>query len=264
MSDSWPPLDTHAHVDPAIDPSALLALRAVVFAATRSLQEFEATIPRSDPVTVWGVGVHPGVPTALATFSAERFEQSIRLSPLVSEVGLDSSSSAPMSRQRSVLHEILATMRDQPRIVSMHSAGAAGDVLDVIEEHATIGVILHWWRGTAAQTKRAIDLGCRFSINQSESRRPAVVARVPVDRILTETDYPRGSGKRGAPGSVAAVEQALVQISGTGSIGVRRRVWANLAALIDETRTESLFPDRIRRMLTAARLDAAPSVDTSR
>ena len=258
MNDSWPPLDTHAHVETVIDPAALLALRAVVLCATRSLSEFEATDSRSDPIAVWGVGVHPGVSEAFATFTTERFERLIRLSPLVSEVGLDRSGPVPMARQRAVLHRILAALRHRPRVVSMHSAGAADDVLDALKEHATPGVILHWWRGSAGQTEQAIELGCRFSINQSEVRSPLVLGRVPSDRILTETDYPQGSGRQGRPGNVAAVEQALAGVSGASPMAVRHQVWGNLAALIDETRTETLFPDRIRRMLAAARRGTAP------
>ena len=252
MSESWPPLDAHAHIEPEIDPTELLALRAAIFAATRTLEEFDSTQGRADPIAVWGVGVHPKVPAAFETFSIERFERSIHRSPLVSEVGLDRSSSVPMFKQRHALAQILRALRGRPRIVSVHSVGATAEVLDLIEEHAPVGVVLHWWRGTEAQTARALELGCRFSINRSDSQRPAVIGRVPAHRILTETDYPHGSGPRSVPGDVGTIEEALAEHSQTPVNQVRRTVWANLAALVAETDTWALFDDPLHRMLTIA------------
>ncbi|MCY4583360.1 MAG: TatD family hydrolase, partial [Chloroflexi bacterium] len=224
MSESWPPLDTHAHIEPEIDPTELLALRAAIFAATRTLEEFETTRGRADPITVWGVGVHPKVPAAFETFSIESFERSISRSPLVSEVGLDRSSSVPMSTQAHVLAQILRALRGRPRIVSMHSVGATAEVLDLIEEHAPVGVVLHWWKGTETQTARAVELGCRFSINRADLRHPAVIGRVPADRILTETDYPHGSGRRAAPGDVETIEEALAEHDRSTRGQVRRTI----------------------------------------
>ena len=253
MSESWPPLDAHAHIEPEIDPTELLALRAAIFAATRTLEEFESAQGRADPITVWGVGVHPKVPAAFETFSIERFERSIDRSPLVSEVGLDRNSSVPLSTQGHVLAQILRALRGRPRIVSMHSVGATAEVLDLIEEHAPVGVVLHWWRGTEAQTARAVELGCRFSINRSDSRYPAVIGRVPANRILTETDYPHGSGPRAVPGDVGTIEKALAEHSQATVDQVRRTIWANIAMLVAETDTWALFDDPLHRMLTIAR-----------
>lgn len=53
MSRALPPLDLHAHVATDVAPRALEELGAVVFAVTRSLDEYEETLNRSDAVTVW-------------------------------------------------------------------------------------------------------------------------------------------------------------------------------------------------------------------
>lgn len=253
MSESWPPIDAHAHVEPRIDPTELLALRAAIFAATRTLPEFEMTVNRADPITVWGVGVHPKVPAAFETFSIDRFQRAIRRSPLVSEVGLDRSSSVPMPRQQTVLAQLLRALSGQPRIVSIHSVGATAEVLDLIEKHAVAGVVLHWWGGTRDQTARAVKLGCRFSVNQAETRRSAVLGQVPPDRILTETDHPHGDVGRTAPGAVAMIERAIAERCQMTTTEVRRTVWRNLAALVDETNTWAFFDDPMRRILNIAR-----------
>ena len=51
----------HAHVDVTIDARELVALRAVIFAASRSLNESKTALDRQpgDQLTVWGLGVHP-------------------------------------------------------------------------------------------------------------------------------------------------------------------------------------------------------------
>jgi len=253
MSGNWPPLDLHAHVDPSIAPAELLALRAVVFAATRSLAEFEETRRRHDPITVWGVGTHPRVPAALAEFAASNLHAAIRSTPLVSEVGLDRRSPVPRVRQRRVLDEILAVLADEPRIVSIHSSGAATRVLDALEERPQAGAVLHWWRGTPAETARAVELGCFFSVNADELREPAVIGRVPWDRLLPETDHPYGDRRRrSAPGRVGPVERAIAEEMGVSISWVRRGVWGNLAGLVERTGTGRLFGGRMRGMLSAA------------
>ena len=76
MSRQLPPLDLHAHVDVGVGARDLEGLGAVVFAATRSLDESAAALTRSDAVTVWGIGCHPGVPAAV-----DRFYVGLVLSP---------------------------------------------------------------------------------------------------------------------------------------------------------------------------------------
>ena len=43
--------------------------------------------------------------------------------------------------------------------------------MEVLEAGSPPGIILHWWLGDAQQTRRAVDLGCYFSVNASSVRR---------------------------------------------------------------------------------------------
>ncbi len=253
MSPLWPAFDAHAHIDHAIDSRELLALRAVVFAATRTLGEFRKTLQRDDPVTVWGVGVHPGVADAIDSFSVAEFARLVQKSPLVSEVGLDGSSEVSMTRQQAVFQDVLAVLQDEPRVVSIHSVGATARIIDLLEAQPIKGAVLHWWRGTESETARALGLGCHFSVNLGERGRPAVIGRVPLNRILTETDHPVAGGARVAPGDVAAVESMLADSTSVSTVDIRRSLWKNLAALVDETRTSVLFPERVQGVIDAAR-----------
>lgn len=170
---------------------------AVVFAATRSLDEFALTQSRRDAVTIWGVGCHPGVEVAQRSFNRKRFADLITETAFVSEVGLEGRSKVPVSQQEATFRDVLAEVALRPRLTSIHSSGAHARVLDMLAETPIRGAILHWWRGTSAQTARAIELDCWFSLNAASMKNRDLVAPIPLDRILTETDHP--SGDREAP-----------------------------------------------------------------
>lgn len=252
MSRPLPPLDLHAHIDPTTHPADLEQLGAVVFAATRSLKEYESTRNRRDQVTIWGLGCHPGVPEAQSTYNPDRFAALLHSAAYVSEVGLDKRSKVPMAAQMQVLSSIFECLQDSPRIVSIHSSGSSERVLDALERDQISGAVLHWWRGDASQTRRAIDLGCWFSVNAAGMKFSADVAAIPLGRIFTETDHP--SGDRGAalprqPGAVKDVEAGLAVIHGTSPTIVRQQIWSNFGKLVDEVDGAALLPRPVQRML---------------
>ena len=85
---NFPAVDLHAHIDPTITPRDLLNLRAVIFAASRSLAESRLALDRQhhDLLAIWGVGVHPGVKTALDGYDPEEFERLIARTSYVGEI----------------------------------------------------------------------------------------------------------------------------------------------------------------------------------
>lgn len=255
MTPQLPPLDLHAHINPKTRPVDLERLGAVVFAATRSLDEYESVRTRRDQVTVWGVGCHPGVAQAQHDFDAERFGSLLASTAFVSEIGLDRRSKVPLEEQERVLDSILGHLQAAPRIASIHSSGAPGRVLDALERRQIRGAVLHWWRGDDSQTRRAVQLGCWFSINAAGVKYPHHVSLIPIERILTETDHPSGdrtSTSPRQPGSVDDVEQALARIYSVDVQVVRGQVWTNLARLVGETNVEYLLPTAVRRMIAFA------------
>lgn len=249
-----PELDLHAHVEPAIAPSELLALNAVVFAVTRSLDDAELALKRNDPTTVWGVGCHPGLVGAQRAFSVERFTDLLGASPFVGEVGLDGKSRVPMQTQIATLRSVLTTLKSKPRIATIHSYAATGLVLELLAEIDARSVVLHWWLGTGAETARAIELGCYFSVNAAMLKRSDVLGAIPVDRILFETDHPFGDRRsRGTrrPGSLGDVEQALAALFRVTPEAMRLQVWRNLRAMTQDVRVGHMLPKTLRRHLAA-------------
>lgn len=252
MTPALPPLDLHAHIKPTIPARDLERLGAVVFAATRSLTEFASTQRRRDAVTIWGVGCHPGALTAQDEFTTERFKSLLCTTAFVGEVGLDRRSKVPMATQEATFRAILSELAVSPRIVSIHSSGACANVLDLLEEMPVQGAVLHWWRGTPAQTARAVALGCWFSVNAAGMKH-AAVALIPIDRLLTETDHPSGDRSAPAPrqpGAVLDVESELAKLHEVSPAKMRLRIWRTFDELVRATETASFLPTPINRMLS--------------
>ena len=248
-----PPLDLHAHVDTSIEASELTALQAIVFAVTRSLDEAEQALRRYDGTTIWGVGCHPGLVGAQKAFDAERFRSLTETTPYVGELGLDGASRVPMKMQRHTLASALDVLQQSPRITSLHSYMATSEILRLIADCPQPGLILHWWLGTESETARAVELRCYFSVNRSSARRRELLAWIPLDRVLPETDHPFGDKGKGPrrPGEVSHVEAALAETHAVSSEQIRMRTWQTLASIIGETRTGRLLPESVRRQLAA-------------
>ena len=249
-----PPLDLHAHVDPAITASDLQDLEAVVVAVTRTLDEFDLVAQRSDELTIWAVGCHPGRADAISTFDAARFEKQLGRAAFVGEVGLDARSPVPLDDQTRVFGRVLASVAAAPRPVTVHSAGLHERVIDLVEEHRSPGIILHWWTGGRRATDRAVAAGCWFSVNGSPAQR-RIAEQLPPDRVLTETDYPytrRRDAAATRPGASHGAEAMLAAVWQSDEWGVRSTLWRTFASLVVACRMGQLLPDEVRRLVIAA------------
>jgi TatD DNase family protein len=243
--DDLPPLDCHAHIAPDVTSSQIKALRgAVVFAVTRTPAEAHAASRRRrDDRLVWGAGVHPGVPKALATFDPVRFRVSLQQTCLIGEVGLDRR--GDIERQQSVLTQILEASQDASVLLSLHSAGRTGMLLDLLADHPHPGIILHWFLGSSTERQRAIDLGAYFSVNAAMP--DDILAALPLKRLLPETDFPASRARTGAsrPGHIDRLEERLALLHGIETQQVRRHFWQNLRALATRTCVLDRLPEHI-------------------
>lgn len=165
MSSALLLLDLHAHIDVGIPPDKLRSLGAVVFVATRTLAEARAALQRQDDLIVWGVGSHPGLVRSHSSFDAAAVRSPIGQTAFVSEFGLDLRAKVPLERQLQTLRGALDVLVGEPRITSLHSYRATDQLLDELADRPVPGVVLHWWFGSHAATRRAVDLGCYFSLN---------------------------------------------------------------------------------------------------
>lgn len=234
-------MDAHAHIAADVSADQIRGLgNAIVFAMTRSVKEALYTLrPGAAPSErlVWGLGSHPGVEQTIAQFDSDAFAQAVSRFALIGEVGLDRRGDD--EAQVAMLRDVLNAAAGQPALLSVHSTGRCTAVLDEVERAPHPGVILHWFNGTVAEIARAAALGCYFSVNAAMN--PASLERIPLDRILTETDFPASRTKTGAsrPGDVARIEAMLAE---QHDADVRTQAWSNLAELCGRVGATNRMP----------------------
>ncbi|MFX4262260.1 Qat anti-phage system TatD family nuclease QatD [Pelotomaculum propionicicum] len=126
-------------------------------------------------------------------------EKYIHSTRFVGEIGLDFNKQFYHSKERQidVFSLIIGWCQRSPlKIISIHSVRSGKEVLDILEKYDCTkhnNCILHWYSGTLKQLDRAIELGCFFSVNEYMLNSPngrSIVQKVPVDRLLLESDAP--------------------------------------------------------------------------
>lgn len=113
-------------------------------------------------------------------------------------------------------------------------------MLDHTEAYLPAGrgkVVLHWFTGTKSEAKRALDLGCFFSINAGmlgKERHASMVQVIPLDRMLTETDGPftLTDGRPSQPADVGVVVEGVGRLHGLPALDVAHVVRYNLRVLL--------------------------------
>ncbi len=192
--------------------------------------------------------MHPALARAVDAFDAVRFSGAVEKALFVGEVGLDGRTKVSKGNQQRVLDAVLTVLAETPRPVSLHSVAASGEVLAALRRRPVAAPILHWWRGTRAETEEALELGCFFSFNGAEARRPKALDLVPADRVLTETDFPhsrRSDPAADRPAAVRTIENALGERWALDTLRVRRQLWRNLGTLFDLCGIDDRLPDGI-------------------
>lgn len=219
-------IDFHCHLDLYPDPHRVAreaARRGVyVLSVTTTPTAFVGTskLAPSNGRIRTALGLHPEI-------AAEReqelalFEELLPGTDYVGEVGLDGSRPhrSTLDQQGGILSTILGLCaRDGGKTISLHSRGATSLLLDVLESEPLAGrPVLHWFSGTERETSRASEMGCWFSVGspmlRSEKGRRNI-KRMPLDRMLPETDGPFGmtEGRSTYPWETGTVAQDLAPI----------------------------------------------------
>jgi len=240
-----PALDCHAHIAPDVTTEELGRLgNVLVLGMTRTINEAKTVSQRDDPQIVWGCGVHPGLRSARDSYNAARFERLVSRFAVVGEIGMDRRT-GHLHEQDRILSEIMAMTQGAPVLLSIHSAGCAREVLGIIKAHPHPGAILHWFLGTESDVQEAIDVGCYFSVNGA--MRDEQIRRVPLDRLLPETDFPstvrRGGGR--LPGDVVNLAERIAKMHDLAPEDVAYRWRRNLLALATRSGALDRLPETI-------------------
>jgi Mg-dependent DNase len=214
-------VDTHCHLDLLPDPAHALdaASNTIVVAVTELPSRYRllSTRFRNDHRVRVSLGLHP---LRAATAGAMEEGLLVRLldrTDYVGEVGLDFSKQGRETRhsQLRVFERLLAEPSLRRKVVSVHSRGADPPVIKRLRE-AGVRAILHWYTGPPGPIDDALSAGMYFSINPAMLRTEkgrAVIAAVPIDRVLTESDAPfaKFNGASSAPSDMTSVVAALAR-----------------------------------------------------
>ncbi len=172
-----------------------------------------------------------------------------RASRWVGEVGLDFSRKHEATKDEQLrvftaICEACAQESDaaEPKVISIHSAGAATAVMDVLEKTGVADAcrcVLHWFSGTSAELARSRELGLWFSLGERSlaTRRGREYARqIPAARLLSETDLPDGQASAMDEKDIlASLDRAIAGIAqarGADPAEIRALLARNAAALL--------------------------------
>jgi TatD DNase family protein len=243
-----PSLDAHGHLAPE-HSSEDLARSGYVLAMTLSLEEGKRGIEHSEPQIAWGVGCYPRRVASQEAFDVYVFRDLVQKTAIVGEVGLDTVSPVSIEKQVKTFRQILEVVTEQPRFVSIHSYRATGLVLEELRRTPISTPVLHWWTGSADETSEAVELGCYFSIHSAVARQSKFRMRVPLERILVESDHGYRDPPAAIPCRIEWVEHLVAQQRNMGVNEVRRLVWENYAAIIYNTGINGLLPESFSNVL---------------
>lgn len=145
----------------------------------------------------------------------------------IGEVGLDYhyNHSEPLI-QKSVLREFVRIAKSLQLPIIIHDRKAHDDTYNILKEERAekVGGVYHCFSGDYEYAKKVMDLGFNISVTGIVTFKTAktmqdVIKRVPLDRIMIETDSPYLSpepfrGKRNEPAFVKYVAMKIAELRG--------------------------------------------------
>jgi TatD DNase family protein len=245
-------IDAHAHLDRYGDDldaalSEIESKRILTFTVSMDIPSWERNreIAERSPLVVPAFGVHPWNAAEYVTRLDEAAAAASQ-APMIGEIGLDHffvEDESAYPAQREVFASLLAAAAERDKIVNLHTKGAEGDVLDMVEASGVRRVIVHWYSGPSGPLRGFIERGALLTVGpeiaRSEDAR-RIAREIPEHLLLTETDNPGGlewlTGTPGMPGAVEDVVRTLAEIRGDAPAETARTVERNLVRLIEGDR----------------------------
>lgn len=225
-------IDFHCHLDLYPDPRQVIAdcrqreMYVLSVTTTPSAWRQTAALAEGAERIRTALGLHPQLAHERKS-ELPLFDELLSRTRYVGEIGLDG---APEFRkhwqaQLSVFDHVLASCtRAGGRILSLHSRRASRGVLDRLEANRAAGIpVLHWFSGSLKDLDRAVALGCWFSVGPAmlrSERGRALAARMPRERVLTESDGPFAQID-GKPVMPWGVDDALRTLAELWSVSAR-------------------------------------------
>ena len=223
-------VDAHAHVDAFGEewPRALAEIRAhgiVTLAVSMDAPSYLSSkaLCAQDPRIIPSFGVHPWEAPRWRGRLDELGDLVVE-APMLGEVGLDRrfvKDESAYGPQEEVFAYFLDAARATGKLLNVHTSGAEARVAELLEHHGPANVMVHWYNGPMGTMSRMANRGTYFSVGVevlSSDRIRKVARRVPLDRLVSETDNPGGwawlEDEPGMPSLIHRVVETLARLLG--------------------------------------------------
>ena len=236
-------IDMHCHLDLYPDPFKVAAQckkkDIYMLSVTTTPKAWEGTIKLAtgcDKIKT-ALGLHPQL-AHQRSHELELFDTLLPEAKYVGEIGLDGGKGFKKhwDVQLKVFRHILKSVsKADGRIMTIHSRSSASAVLDELADIPGIPV-LHWFTGTKKELRRAVEMGCWFSVGPamlSTKKGFELTSNIPRERVLTESDGPFAK-YNGKPLMPWDVRHSLSFLSANWDISeaeVRRQLLDNMNTL---------------------------------
>ena len=146
----------------------------------------------------FAAGVHPHEADS-ANESVLKHIQTLLSHPkcvALGEIGLDYHYDfSPRDVQKKVFRDQMAIAQDIGKTVIVHEREACADCLDIVKDFPDVKGVFHCFSGSWETARALLDIGWYLSfggaVTFKNARKPVeVVAKMPLDRLLLETDCP--------------------------------------------------------------------------
>ena len=162
----------------------------------------------------------------------------------VGEVGMDAGPRyyRSIELQKQIFEHVLkACAQAGGKILTVHSVRSAKLVLDLIEARLPRDrgrVVMHWFTGSKSEARRAVELGCYFSVNSQMllgDRGRDLLITLPKNRILTETDGPftQIGNRPVSPVDVRNTVKSIAVLSGMSNQQAALQIQQNFKRLLE-------------------------------
>ena len=240
-----PIFDTHAHYDSnGFNADRVDVLSALPAAGVELVVDPGCDVPSSRaavdlaeryPHVYAAVGIHPEDCAGCADedFDAIRALCGHEKVVAIGEIGLDYYwKEVPHDLQKEVFRAQMALAEKLNLPVIVHDREAHGDSLAIVKEFPKVRGVFHCYSGSAEDARTLIKLGWHLSFTgtitfKNARKAPEVIAAVPMERIMVETDAPYMAptpfrGKRCDSRYVYRMAETIAEIKGLSREEVER------------------------------------------
>ena len=200
------------------------------------------------PEVYAAIGVHPNDAAEVDEAALNELRELAAQPKVVAigEIGLDYYwDKAPRPVQRRVFEQQLDLAKAVNLPVIIHQRDSAADTMDVLRQWGKDGnhpgLVLHSFSGDQAMADEAIELGFHIGISgpvtfKNARDLPGIVASLPPERILVETDAPFLSphpyrGKRNEPARVKVVAEKVAELQKLSLAEISQQLTKNTISL---------------------------------